>query len=113
MFVNGIIEKTPTKISCFMEIHLVNKLKTNLLIKNDIFKFQNVSSITTRIFLYSVYIKISLQQSTFAATFFNIKRTIKIKSAVIVLPFTTIRVPVMFKSFIPNDRDFLFKPECH
>ena len=39
MFVIGTIKKKPIKILFFIEIHLVNELETNLLIKNDIFKF--------------------------------------------------------------------------
>ena len=43
---------------------------------------------------------------------FNIKRIIQTKWAGVISTFTIIQIPVTYKSVIPDDRDFLFVPEC-
>lgn len=42
LYIDGNINGKPARVSLFMEIHLVNELKPNLLIKIKTFKFQKV-----------------------------------------------------------------------
>ena len=89
------IQKKPTKILFFIEFHLVNELKTNLLIKTDIFKFQPANiNYDNDIIIFDSYQNF---MTTIELIFFNIKSTIKAKSIVIILPFTTIQIPVTYK----------------
>ena len=112
MEVNKIIQKPPVKISILTEMYLVNSFKTNLLIGSDIFNFQRVIinyDRETTVFGSCQNFIIFIEIRT--GVFFNTKRTIKIKSFTIIPPSITIQVPVIYK-IIPNDRMFLFEPEC-
>ena len=107
LYVNKIVNKKPAKVSFFMEIHLINELKLNLLIRNDIFKPQKIIIDYDR---ETVTFGCCKDVITFVdvrtKNSFNAKRTIKTKSFVIIPPFTILKIPIIYKSSIPINSEY-------
>ena len=113
MFVIGTNQGKPAKASFFIENHLINEMKANLLIKTNIFKPQRTNiNYDNDIVIFGSCQNFKTTIDVRIKISFNVKRTIKTKSAVVIPPFTIIQVPVTYKGVILDDRDFLFEPEC-
>ena len=95
------------------EVHLVESLKANFLLGNDVLTAQR-----TKIDLEKQTIKLGSCQnlqapiSTVARKDPCLKRTVRTKGEVVVPAGATINVPVTYHGQLPDDRDFLFEPQC-
>ena len=95
-------------------MHFVNNFQTNLLINNDTFKFQRVIiKYRNKNRHFRFLSKSHCSHQNLHWRFFNAKRTIKTKSFIIIPTLATIKIPVIYRNFIPIDRDFLFEFKCY
>lgn len=113
MYVRGSVAENPATAAITMEVHLVNDLKANLLVGNDNLKPQGMvldfgEEKVTLGSCQNLTAKINIHSRASP----NAKRTIKTKSAFVVPPRTTMRVPVAYNGEVPPDRDYLFEPNC-
>ena len=101
-----------TTAAIIAEVHLVDDLKANMLVGVDVLKPQKMTldfeHNTLTIGSYGV--TAAINPVTRAKP--HIKRTIRSQKAFTVLPGEVARVPVIFHGELPNDRDFLFEPQC-
>ena len=89
------------------EIHIVDGLKANMLIRNDVLGPEEfvIDINKKKAYIGSCDVNISLQVRP-RGTF--IRKTVRTKSAVTVTPGAELKVPV--NMILPADRDFLFEP---
>ena len=103
------------KTACLTtEVHLVEDLKANMLIGNDTMVPQGmVIDFHRKVLRFSHCQNLETSIDVIIRTDPNAKRTIKSKSAVTIPPRMTKEIPVVYNGSIPDDRDFLFEPDCH
>ena len=112
VYVNGIMNDT-ARTACFtMEVHLVDDLKANILIGTDTMVPQGML-----VDLDSRKVKLGKCQGMEVPIEVTAKprhatRTIRTKVSTVVAPGATVEVPVSYNGRIPEDRDFLFEPDC-
>ena len=103
-----------SKMACLtMEVHIVNDLKANILIDTDILTPQGMTvDLEVRVVKLRKYQGLEVPIDVVARTQSRSKRIIRTKSSIILAPGITTEVPVAYKGIIPEDRDFLFEPDC-
>ena len=96
-----------------IEIHLIDDLKINIFIDNDVFIVQQVKlNLTQQIVQldncqnFVAFINVLIRQKT------EIKRIIRVKNIVIVSIKITINVSMSYNEDLSIDRDFLFESQC-
>ena len=109
---DGISKDGPATGVIIIEVHIVDDLKVNLLIGNDVMTPQGMTlDLGKQIMTIDSCKGIKIPINSRARVAPHIKRTIRSKNAFTVLPGTTMRVPVTFNGQLPDDRDFLFEPQ--
>ena len=113
IFVDGLVDGV-ARTACFStEVHLVEDLKANMLIGNDTLVPQGISiDYDSKLIKFARCENLVAPIDVVARSDPNAKRTIKAKNAIMIPPRMTMEVPVVNNGSIPNDRDFLFEPEC-
>ena len=96
-----------------MEAHLVDDLKANMLIGNDVLTAQKIkldpgSGMMTIGSCQNLTAKIDVITKDNS----RFKRTIRSQGTVVIPAMSTVSVPVTYRGTIPEDRDFLFEPQC-
>ena len=113
IYVKGTIKGRLAKGVITLEVYLVDNLKVNLLVRNNIIKSQgiiiNFSQETINI---RAYRDLTVPINIHARNLPYLKRTINAKLLVIIPLDTIIKVPIIYKGeVVPTNRDYLFKPE--
>ena len=114
LYLDGqLADKTAATGKFDIEVHLVEDLKANILVGNDVLAAQHV-----KLDLAQQTVQLGSCQdlvapiSVLARKEAGLKRTIRAKGSVIVPAKTTVDVPVSYYGNLPDDRDFLFEPQC-
>ena len=113
IYVKDIIDGEAKTACLTMKVHIVNNLKINLLIENDIMISQNMCvdlDIRTCKFEKCQRLKTPIDVITKFRS--NLRRTIRNKVNVIIVSDATVTVPVAYNDEISQNRDFLFEPNC-
>ena len=117
VFINNYIKKNNKRISAIdkflIEIHIVDDLKTNLLLSNNVFKAQraaiNINTQTATLANCNnliVSINITTKKNADQKRIVKIKVDFKVSTEIIV------KVSIFFHDSLFNDRNFLFEPQC-
>ena len=106
--------KQPATAKFSAEIHIVDDLKANLLVDNNVLNTQKITlnlqnQTTTLASCRNLIVPID----TTAKKNADQRRTVRSKADFKVPPETTIKVPVAYHDSLPDDRNFLFEPQCH
>lgn len=115
IYVNGVIDGSQEmRTACLtMEVHIVDDLKANILIGTDTMTPQGmIVDLDARSVRLGKCQGLKAPIDVVARTQPHSKRTIRTKAAITIAPGTTLKVPVAYNGAIPEDRDFLFEPDC-
>ena len=117
VFIDGYIEedgkRQPATGRFPVEIHIVDDLKANLLLVNDVLGAQRAAvNIDTQTMTLASCRNLAVPISTTAKRDAGLKRTVRSKADFSVPAGATVKVPVSFHGNLPEDRDFLFEPQC-
>ena len=113
IYVTGIISGVTRTASLTMEVHLVDDLKANILIGTDTMVPQGmIVDLEERTCKFGKCQGLIVPVDVVARTQPHSKRTIRATSSMTIAPGATTEVPVAYKGAIPEDRDFLFEPDC-
>ena len=94
------------------ELHVVDELKANMLIGNDIITPEGMClDFSKQQLLIGSCQNIRVPFSTVARQDPHVKRTIRARAGTVLAPNSVTRVPVTYHGQIPDDRDFLFEPQ--
>ena len=93
------------------EVHFMDELKANMLIGTDILtpEAMKLDFENQKVDIGSCNIRAKI--NSFARETPNVKRTIRSKGRTVVPPHALVQIPVQFNDQLPEDRDFLFKPQ--
>ena len=113
IYVKGTIGGEAKTACLTMEVHIVDDLKANLLIGNDTMVPQGMCvDLDTRTCKFGKCQALETPIDVITKSRPNLRRTIRNKANVTIAPGATVAVPVAYNGEIPQDRDFLFEPEC-
>ena len=114
LYVDGIAKDGTPKTACLTtEVHLVDDLKANMLIGNDTMVPQGIAiDYDSQTIKFARCENLAAPIDILTRADPHAKRTIKSKGAMTIPPRSTVNVPVVYNGSIPQDRDFLFEPEC-
>ena len=101
-----------TIIKTIMKTHLVDNLKINIFIKNNVLisqkiKFDLINNEITIGSCQNLTIKIEIV----VKNNFKVRQTIHIKRIITILILFIISIFVIYRGTFPDDKDFLFKPQ--
>lgn len=113
IYVNGTVGGL-TRTACLtMEVHIVDDLKANILIGTDTMVPQGMSvDLNTKVCKFGKCQGLETPVDVVTKSQPNSRRTIRNKAPVSIAPGATVEVPVAYNGNIPEDRDFLFEPDC-
>lgn len=114
LYIDGVdTAKQPATVCITAEVHLVDDLKANMLIGVDVLAPQRMSLNFER---YTLTIGscggIKAVINPVNRVKPHVKRTIRTQKTFTVQPGELAHVPVTFRGDLPDDRDFLFEPQC-
>lgn len=113
IYVTGLLNGAARKASLTMEVHIVEDLKANMLIGTDTMTPQGMCvDLETKVCRFGKCQGLEVPVDVTTKSKPNSRRTIRNKAPVIIAPGATVEVPVAYKGNIPEDRDFLFEPDC-
>ena len=96
-----------------MEAHLVDDLKANMLIGNDVLTAQKIKlDPGNGTMTIGSCQNLSTKIEVITKDNPGFKRTVRSKGTVVIPAMSTVSVPVTYRGTIPEDRDFLFEPQC-
>ena len=115
MFIDGKLHENDSLATgvITVEAHLVSDLKVNMLIGTDTITPQRLCIDLSKQSLVvgscqnlQAPLKVRTREQP------HFKRTIRFKASVVIPAHSTIKIPISYNENIPNDRDFLFEPQC-
>lgn len=97
-----------------IEVHVIDDFAANLLLGNDVLHPQKmVPNVAKQELIIGSCGDIKVAMQVLARADPHIKRTIRTRRAFTVLPGQVAEVPVTYHGTLPDDRDFLFEPQCN
>ena len=95
-----------------MKVHLTDDLKTNILISTDVLIPNNfVINCASQSATIDSYQNIQIQARSVIKPHIQVKRVITNKAPIIIAPGSVINVPISYYDTLPDNYNFLFKPE--
>ena len=113
IYIKEIVDDIERSACLTMKIYIMNDLKTNILIETNIITSQEITmNLKTRTIKLERCQRLNISIDVVARTQPHFKRIIRIKSSITIASNITTEVPIAYNDTIPEDRDFLFEPDC-
>ena len=113
IYIKEIVDDMERSACLTMKIHVVNNLKTNILIETDIMTPQGMTmNLKTRTVKLERCQGLNISIDVVARTQPHSKRIIRIKSSIIITPNIITEVPIAYNDTISENKDFLFESDC-
>ena len=113
MFIDGKLNGLSTTASLTVEAHLVTDLKANMLIGTDTIAPQGICiDLGKQLLTIGACQNLQAPIETVTRQQPHLKRTVRVKFNTVIPSHSTIDIPVTYHGSLPNDRDFLFEPQC-
>ena len=113
IYIKEIVNGIKRSACLTIKVHVINNLKTNILIETNIITPQEITmNLKTRTIKLERYQRLNTSIDVVARTQPHFKRIIRIKSSITIASGITTKVPVAYNNTISKNRDFLFEPDC-
>ena len=113
IYIKEIVNDMKRSACLTIKVHVINNLKTNILIKTNIITSQEMTmNLKTRTIKLERCQGLNISIDVVARTQSHFKRIIYIKFSIIIVLSITTKVSIAYNNIISENRDFLFELDC-
>lgn len=106
-------ESSPAVAKMTVEAHLVDNLKANMLLGNDVLVPQKIKvDPANGEMIIGACQNLAVKIDVVAKDSSRVRRTVRSKGTVTIPALSVASVPVTYRGSLPDDRDLLFEPQC-